>query len=203
MTTTTRAILMIPILTLGFLFAWELGLGGEEGTVFMQKLDAAYQAGKSYRLTVGVCVSGYTPPDPNKLELVFYYRDPNIIDIASDQTPLPSLMSTQAMEDCSVYLPTVEPDAPCVGKPIGIAFRAHGPVGPSGAYGTYWDLDNVRVTEYLFPNFTDDTIVNLADFAMMASDWQSCDDPITDVTGDGCVKEDDMLILMEHWLDNV
>jgi hypothetical protein len=69
--------------------------------------------------------------------------------------------------------------------------------------GGYWDLDNVRVTEYVFPNFTDDTIVNFLDFAMMAADWQSCDDVITDVTGDGCVKEDDLLILMEHWLDNV
>ncbi|MDH4202277.1 MAG: hypothetical protein OEV87_05235, partial [Phycisphaerae bacterium] len=70
--------------------------------------------------------------------------------------------------------------------------------------GGYWDVDNVRVTEYpLVPNFTDDSIVNFADFAKMAADWLYCDDPVTDVTGEGCVNEDDLLILMEYWLDNV
>ena len=174
-------------------------LGSEEGNALLQDLSAVYQVGKSYRLTVGVCVSAqYPPPDPNGLELAFYYREPNIIDVASVQTREPNLFSRTALEDYSVYLSTVRADAAYVGKPIGIAIRATGPMGG------YWDVDNVRVMEYpLVPNFTDDTIVNFADFAMMAADWLNQDDPFTDVTGDGRVDKLDLLILAEYWLEDV
>ena len=95
-------------------------------------------------------------------------------------------------------MPTVQAEEPWAGESIGIAIRATGPMGG------FWDLDNVRVTEYpLVPNFDDAPIVNLADFAIMALDWLYCDEPITDVTGEGCVDQEDLLILMEYWLDNV
>ncbi|MCI0499440.1 MAG: hypothetical protein L0Y36_07145 [Planctomycetales bacterium] len=173
-------------------------LGGERGNALLQDLSATYQEGKNYRLTVGICVSGYTPFDPNGLKLSFYYRDPNVVEMSAAQTPPPSHFTSTALEDCSVYLPNVQAGAACIGKPIGIAISAAGPMGG------YWDLDNVRVTEYpLMPNFTDDSIVNLADFAMMAADWFSCDDPFKDVTGEGCVDEQDLLIVAEYWLRDV
>ena len=177
-------------------------LGSQQGNALLQDLEAAYQVGKSYKLTVGVCVSAQYPPlDPNGLQLAFYYTsqaDPNRIDVVSATTSEPNSFTSTALEDNSIYLPTVQTDDPWAGKTIGIAIRA------TGLMGGYWDLDNVRVTEYpLVPNFTDDTIVNFADFAAMAADWLYCDDPLTDVTGDGCVNEDDLLILMESWLDNV
>jgi hypothetical protein len=177
-------------------------LGGEQGNAFLQDLNYVYQEGKSYKLTVGVCVSAqYPPSDPNGVELAFYYttpNDPNRIDIVSGITLAPSQFSSEVLEDNSIYLPTVQQDDPWAGQTIGIAFRATGP------FGGYWDLDNVRVTEYpLVPNFTDDSFVDLADFAKMAYDWQSCDDPLTDVTGEGCVDFDDFLILLSYWLDNV
>ncbi|MHC4772409.1 MAG: hypothetical protein ACYS8S_02285, partial [Planctomycetota bacterium] len=176
-------------------------LGSEQGNAFLQDLIATYRVGKSYKMTVGVCVSAQYPPlDPNALALSFYYddpvSDPNGYIATASQPPL-NLTST-ALEDYSVYLPTVQAGDAWAGQPIGIAIRATGPLGG------YWDLDNVRVVEYpLVPNFTDDSIVNLADFAMMAIDWLYCDEPATDVTGEGCVNENDLLILMEYWLSNV
>ena len=177
-------------------------LGGEQGNALLQDLSATYQVGKSYKMTVGVCVSAqYPPPDPNGLELAFYYTepaDPNRIDIVSAITPEPNSFTSTTLEDNSIYLPTVQAEDAWADKGIGIAIRATGPLGG------YWDLDNVRVTEYpLVPNFDDASIVNLSDFAIMALDWLYCDEPVTDVTGEGCVDEEDLLILMEYWLDNV
>jgi hypothetical protein len=175
-------------------------LGGELGNALLQDLAATYQVGMGYKMTVGICVSGAeTPLDPNGLELAFYYTapsDPNRFDILSAATPAPSQFSKIALEDHSIYLPAVQAEDAWSGKTIGIAIRATGP------FGGYWDLDNVRVTEYpLVPNFTDDSVVNLVDFAMMASDWLYCDDPLTDVTGDGCVNEQDLCVLAQCWLD--
>lgn len=174
-------------------------LDGELGNALMQDLSSVYQAGKSYRMTVGIALAEDHPSEPNGLELAFYYREPNLIDIATFTTPGPNDFSRQMLIDQSVYLPPVPADAPWVGKPIGIAIRAD-------RYETedaHWDLDNVRVTEYLVPNFTDDSIVNFADFALMAAEWLSCDEPFTDVTGEGCVDEQDLLILIQYWLGDV
>jgi len=173
-------------------------LGGEQGNALLQDLSATYQVGKSYQMTVGVCVSAQYPPfDPNALELSFYYRDPNVVDIATATQPPAGLTST-FLKDFSVYLPIVEAGDFWADKAIGIAIRATGPMGG------YWDLDNVRVTEYpLVPEFTGDEFVNLADFSTMAAEWLLCSETTTDVTGEGCVDEDDLLILVEHWLENV
>ena len=174
-------------------------LGGEQGNAFLQDLSVTYQVGRSYRLTVGVCVSAQYPPfDPNGLELSFYYRDPNVVDIASTVTNPPSSFTSIILEDNSVYLPTVQAEDNWAGKTIGIAIRA------TGSYGGYWDLDNVRVTEFpLVPEFTDDSFVNLNDFAKMAAEWLLCSETTADVTGEGCVDGEDLLILAEYWLDNV
>jgi len=178
-------------------------LGGQLGNAFLQELSAIYQVGKCYRMTIGVCLPEnpyYRPSDPNALALSFYYgdplEDPNNYFVNAWQPHAD--LGIMDLKDFSVYVPAVKSTDPWAEQPIGIAIRATGPMGG------YWDLDNVRVAEYpLVPNFTDDSIVNFADFAMMAADWQFCDDPLTDVTGDGCVDEDDLLIFMEQWLDNV
>jgi hypothetical protein len=153
-------------------------------------------------MTVAICVSAqFQPPDPEGLVLAFTYHaenDPNVIDIVTSMSPQPSQYTSVNLEDHSVYLPTIQEGDPWAGRPIGIAIRAF------GEPGGFWDLDNVRVMEYpRTPNFTDDTVVNFADFAMMAADWQFCDMPETDVTGEGCVDLEDILILMEYWLRNV
>lgn len=177
-------------------------LGGEQGNALLQDLSPVYQVGRSYRMTVGVCISAQYPPiDPNGLELAFYYtdpNDPNRFDVVVSTTQPPSGFTSTVLEDNIVNLTEVQEDDPWMGKQIGIAIRATGPMGG------FWDLDNVRVWEYpLTPNFTDDTFVNLADFAIMALDWLSCEHPIADVTGDGCVDGADVVVFAEYWLDDV
>jgi hypothetical protein len=177
-------------------------LVAELGNAFQQQLSQVYQVGKSYQLTMGVGISFYAPPqNPNDpLELAFYYfndESQQNKDIARLFVPFERRSSTY-LDDFTVNLPTVQSGYGWAGKNIGIAIRGMGTAG-----GT-WVIDNVRVEEYpSIPNFTDDSIVNLADFAKMAAEWYLCGELLTDVTGEGCVNEADLQILMEYWLENV
>lgn len=173
----------------------------EEGNAFHQDLSAVYEVNKRYILTADVGISFYSPPaEPNDpLILAFYYQTESseVKDIASMSIPFERRSSTY-LDQFTLDLPTVKPSYDWAGENIGIALRA------TGIAGGTWIIDNIRVDKYpSTPNFTDDSIVNLADFAMMAADWQSCDNPVTDVTGEGCVNIADLLILMESWLNNV
>jgi hypothetical protein len=118
------------------------------GNALEQDLDAVYKAGCDYRLTVAVCVSNLFPPsDP--LELVLYYRDVNdpnnFIDIATE-TIGPANLSSTMLQDFSVRLPTVNSGDAWAGKNICVAIRA---TGTPGTAGGFWDLDNVRLEEFL------------------------------------------------------
>ena len=174
-------------------------LGSMEGNALWQYLPATYQQGKSYRLTVGVCVSARTPPPQGTpLTIALHYLSVMTpTDIVSVQVPAMSSTS-RILEDFSVTLPTVQPSDPWANKNTGLAIRA------TGAAGGFWVLDNVRLMEYpRIPEFTNDSFVNLKDFAKMAAEWQSCSEPETDVTGDGCVNAEDLMILIKYWLNNV
>ena len=108
-----------------------------------QDLEAIYEVGCDYRLTVGVGVSGRFPPSAEEpvdtLDLVLYYLDgPNSVDIVSTTVAATGLSSTQ-LQDFSVYLPAVGPNDAWAGKTVGVAIRA------TGAAGGFWDLDNVRL----------------------------------------------------------
>lgn len=176
-------------------------LGGQVGNALLQDLTAVYEVGKSYRMTVGVCVSEmYPPSDPNGLKLSFYYTspsDPNRVEIVAAVTGPPSSFTHKVLKNYSVYLPTVRVEDVWAGKTVGIALSATGPMGG------YWDLDNVRVMEFSVPELTGDSFINLADFAKMAAQWLSCSETAADVTGEGCVDEQDLLILIEYWLSHV
>jgi hypothetical protein len=122
-------------------------LGSQRGNALEQDLSAAYETGRSYRLTVGVGVSMRFPPSMVKpvdaIELVLYYRDgTKSVDIVSQTVDATGLSSTR-LQDFSVYLPTVGPDNTWAGKPIGVAIRA------AGMAGGFWDLDNVRLAASL------------------------------------------------------
>lgn len=181
-------------------------LGSMDGNALWQCLPATYQQDKNYRLTVGVCISAaFPPPEGTPLILALHYlSDPNLAlnylsdpNIAYVNVPAPP-PSSRTIEDFSVNLPAVLPSDPWADKNIGIAIRA------TGAAGGFWDLDNVRLTEYpLTPEFTGDSFIDLEDFTKMAADWQSCADTQTDVTGDGCVNFEDIMILIQYWLNNV
>jgi hypothetical protein len=117
-------------------------LGTEMGNGFEQNLDATFQIGYNYRLTIAVGASWRFPPSGESpedlLELVLYYRDANEpIDIVSQTVK--ALPWSQMLHDFSVYLPTVQSGDAWVGKNIGIALRSN------GLPGGFWDLDSVRL----------------------------------------------------------
>lgn len=177
-------------------------LASQSGNGFSQILAAAFQPGKSYRLTVEACPSVRFPPSGpdsnNRLILSLYYvSDANSVDIRTSPVPSTELV-INILKPFSVTVPAVQSGDAWAGKNIGIGIRA------DGVPGGYWDLDNVRLTEFqTLPDFTGDSIVNLQDFAIMASEWLSCADVTTDLTGDGCVDMADLLILAEHWLEPI
>ena len=177
-------------------------LVAEQGNAFQQELSQVYQIGKSYQLTMDIGISFYAPPqEPNDpLELAFYYFN-DVVGQNEDIAILPVLFEGRRstfLDEFTLSLPVVQPTYGWAGENIGIAIR-----GTGTAAGT-WIIDNVRVAQYpSIPNFTDDSTVNLADFAKMASEWRLCGELVTDVTGEGCVNEADLLILMEYWLENV
>jgi len=122
-------------------------LGSEQGNALEQDLQATYQVGFDYRLTVAVGISGKFPPSAaeavDTLELVLYYLDDaNAVDIVRQTVPATGLSMT-LLQDFSVYLPTVGSADAWAGKTIGVAIRA------VGAGGGFWDLDHVRLTESL------------------------------------------------------
>jgi len=173
--------------------------GNYQGNSISQFMASKYQVGRSYKLTVGICVSHTAPPAGNNpLTLAFTYWGGFMpVDIATVQVPPTGLTST-FLDDFTLSLPTIQAGDAWAGRNIGIAIRA------SGAEGGFWDLDNVRLTEYpLIPEFTGDSFINLADFAKIADEWLSCSETTTDVTGEGCVNTEDLLILAEYWLKNV
>ena len=175
-------------------------LGGYQGNALWQYLPETYQEGKSYKLTVGICVSmRIPPPQGSSLVLAFHYLYGSTypVDIASVQVPAPPSTS-RTLEDFSVTLPVVKAGDPWLGKNIGIAIRG------TGMAGGFWDVDNVRLVEFpRFPELTNDSFVNLDDFAVIASEWLSCTQTTADLTGEGCVNLKDLILLSEKWLNNV
>jgi len=120
-------------------------LGSEAGNGLSQELGSVYQAGASYRLTVGVAVSSRFPPamgeGADELELALYYMDGNEpTDIVTTPVTATGLLSTE-LQIFSLELPAVSADAAWAGQPMGVAIRA------AGQAGGFWDLDDVRVTE--------------------------------------------------------
>jgi hypothetical protein len=122
-------------------------LGSEQGNGLEQELNATYQTGCSYRLTVAVGISGRFPPSGevpvDMVKLVLYYReDGNSVDIVSESVAPMGITATQ-LQDFSVYLPTVQATDAWADKTIGVAIRA------VGMPGGFWDLDDVRLAESL------------------------------------------------------
>jgi len=120
-------------------------LGSQTGNAFEQDLIDTYRAGRDYRLTVAVGISGLFPPAATEpvdtLELALYYREgPNTVDIAYEVVTAVGLSSVE-LRDFTLYLPPVRPEGPWAGKAIGVALRA------VGQPGGFWDIDNVRLIE--------------------------------------------------------
>ncbi len=108
--------------------------------------DVRYQAGQSYRLTVGVVGGGGNMLDGVTLELSLYFRDDanQVIPVAvTTVTNSPTLTPGRTnLADFSVVLPVVKPTDPWAGRHIGIQILS---TVSFELRGGYWDVDHVRL----------------------------------------------------------
>jgi hypothetical protein len=110
-------------------------------------LNAIYQVGQSYQLTVGVFGKGMVE-NYSSLQLSLYYRDAshNRVTIGSPTTvTFNSTIFNPAgpftLMDYSVNLPAVQAGDAWAGRNIGIEIAS-----VLGDGNGYWDMDNVRLT---------------------------------------------------------
>lgn len=117
--------------------------------------DAKFEAGKSYRLTVGVIGGGYNMLPETPLEASLYFRDAasnKVIVAATTITYSAAYFSNRThLVDFTVTTPVVRANDPWAGQNIGIQFLS---TVSSGLAGGYWDLDNVRLSSSLAPTLS-------------------------------------------------
>jgi len=111
----------------------------------MNGLNAIYQPGFSYQLTIGLFGKSMVQ-NFSSLQLSLYYRDgANRITIGSPTTITFNTTTFNpsgpfTLQDYSVNVPVVQPTDAWAGKNIGIAISS-----VAGDGSGYWDMDNVRL----------------------------------------------------------
>jgi hypothetical protein len=117
----------------------------------MQDLDATFEVGKTYTLTVGLIGGGGGMTNGSTFELSLYYLDASSnMDIvaASTVTNTPANFPTEThFVDFQVQVPGVQLTDPWAGQNIGIQLLATPDFDNPGSWGGFWDLDNVRLAE--------------------------------------------------------
>ncbi len=118
--------------------------------------NAVFEAGKSYRLTVGVLGGKGNMLVGVRLGLSLYYRDDasNRVAVAATTiTNAPNLFTNgQHFEDFGVEVPPVRAGDPWAGRPIGVQLLSL--VG-FDLQGGFWDLDHVRLVSSGPPQLAD------------------------------------------------
>jgi hypothetical protein len=174
-----------------------------------QDLTDTFEVGQSYHLTVGIIGGGGGMKDGVPIEIRLYYRDAEnkkvTVGSKAYEYDLDAGYVTH-FNDVHLDLPQVKGTDLWAGKNIGVQLVSTltlADLDPdTGRAGGYWDLDNVRLTKSAFgADFTGDSFLNLEDFAVMAQEWLSCTETMTDRTGDGCVTMEDLKMLVESWLE--
>jgi fumarate reductase subunit C len=117
--------------------------------------NAQYEAGKSYALTVGVLGGGGGMTNGVTFELSLYYRDTNNNMVTVGVTTITNsaeLFPTNTyFTDFQVKVPFVKASDAWAGKRIGIKLASQANFLNQGGY---WDIDNVRLTESVLPNYS-------------------------------------------------
>ena len=175
-----------------------------------QELEAGFEVGQCYHLTVGIIGGGGNMKDGVPIEIRLYYRD------AENKKVTVGVMSyaydsktgyAKHFNDVRLDLPPVRSTDPWASKSIGvqvISTLTLADLDPdTGRAGGFWDLDNIRLTKSLPGDFNGDWLVNFEDFAVMAEQWLLCEQTTTDLTGDGCVSMQDVALLAEFWLVSI
>ncbi|MBE7501201.1 MAG: hypothetical protein HS113_13010 [Verrucomicrobiales bacterium] len=108
--------------------------------------EAAYLAGRSYRLIVGILGGGGNMADGATLALSLYYRDDTGTPTALATTTVtnrPGLFGNpKQFLDYEVRTPVVQPADAWQDRPIGVRFVS---TATPDLQGGYWDLDHVRL----------------------------------------------------------
>ncbi len=116
------------------------------------EFDATFAVGRAYSLTVGVIGGGGGMSNGATIEISFYYRN-----AASNRVQITSATVSHSPElfpdrnhfvDFRVELPAVRDTDAWAGQRIGIGFLS---TVTTNLQGGYWDLDNVRLSEYAPP----------------------------------------------------
>jgi hypothetical protein len=134
-------------------------------------LNATYDVGMSYTLTVGLYGKSLAE-NFSSLSLSLYYRDGGnqIVPVSSTSvlynTATFSTNAPFSLIDYTVTVPTVQSGDAWAGKNIGIRFA----IG-SGDGNGYWDLDNVRLTAVPEPATTG--LLGLGVAGVVAGWWRS------------------------------
>ncbi len=125
---------------------------------------ATFNPGKAYTLTVGVIGGGGGMPEGSTLQLSLYYVDSssNMITVAATTVTntLEAFPSDEELVDFKAQTPAVKPTDPWAGQHIGIQILATPDFFNPGAWGGYWDVDNVRLNETTALNLADPAIVS-------------------------------------------
>jgi len=149
-----------------------------------QVLDATYEAGSSYTMTVGLIGGGGGMTNGSTFALNLYYLDgTNMVIVGSSAVTntLGNFPTEDEFVDFQVQVPEVQATNACVGQNIGIQLLATpDPFNPD-AWGGFWDVDNVRLTEAIVvPNFSfesPDIGTNSPDAAPVFEDWVFAQQP--------------------------
>ena len=145
-----------------------------------REFNAQFEAGKSYAFTIGVLGGGGGMGDGATLEIALYFRDAagNMVTVgATTITNTDALFPTNThLTDFEVRIPFVKATDAWAGKRIGVRVASTLSLFNPALFGGYWDIDNVRLTESVVPNYSFESPVT--DFAYPDMDsWQKAPQP--------------------------
>lgn len=131
------------------------------GTPPAEPFAPQYEPFKAYELTVGLIGGGYGMLEgvPITLQLYYLAETGEHVPVASTEVIYSKALFPDTRThflDFSVRTPTIWPDSPAAGRPIGIALISTVPFELAGGF---WDVDNVRLREISGPKITQPTVV--------------------------------------------
>jgi hypothetical protein len=129
-----------------------------------QDINATFNVGKAYTLTVGLIGGGGDMAEDSTFQLSLYYLDASSnMDIIAmtTVTNTPANFPTDThLVDFQVQVPGVHPTDPWARQNIGIQLLATPDFDDPDLWGGYWDADNVRLVETTVPNLTNPVLTN-------------------------------------------
>jgi hypothetical protein len=116
-----------------------------------QDINAPFNTGKAYTLTVGLIGGGGNMAVGSTFQLSLYYRDVsnNMVTVAATSVTntAANFPTNTHLVDFQVQVPGVKATDAWAGKNIGIQLLATPDPYNPGQWGGYWDADNVRLVE--------------------------------------------------------